>query len=176
MEEQGEQGVLDGSERRATTGCHCSLLFLTAEKAGILHNELADAWGRWIEDLGPWEWFVTLTFRDPSPGPTQYTKPGWARAKSAWRDFTKFVDPPLGGLRWVRAFEEQPWRGVPHVHALVAGMNTRQFKPVSGFLWKRYGFCRILEYDRELGAQFYLTKYVTKELADFELSPHILGH
>lgn len=142
-----------------------------ATKAVSLNAELAQAWGGWLDALGPWEWFVTLTFRDPEPNLRTYTRPGWARAKHAWKDFTEFVEPPLGGLRWVRAFEVQKWRGVPHVHALVAGMSSRQFKPVSGFLWKRYGFCRILDYDRELGANYYLAKYVTKDLGDIEFSP-----
>ena len=34
--------------------------------------------------------------------------------------------------------------------------------------WKHYGMARVLEYDEQLGAQYYLCKYVTKELGDIE--------
>lgn len=138
-----------------------------------MNPELSSAWGNWISSLEDWKWFVTLTFRDPPAGPSGHNKPGWARAKSAWNSFEKFVEPPLGGLKYIRAMELQPWRGVPHIHALVAGMNTKEYKPVSSFLWNRFGFCRILDYDSELGANYYIAKYVTKELGDIVISPNI---
>jgi hypothetical protein len=38
--------------------------------------------------------------------------------------------------------------------------------------WKwwfdQYGFARILKYDEKLGAGYYLTKYVTKDLGDIQ--------
>ena len=38
--------------------------------------ELRDAWGTWISGLADWKWFVTLTFRDPTPRHgSNWTKP-----------------------------------------------------------------------------------------------------
>jgi len=128
------------------------------------------AWGDWLHDIGGWQWFVTLTLRDPKPSSGNWTRPGFAKANAAWDDFAGFVRPALGSLEWVRFFEMQKERGVPHVHGLVKGLDDTRFKPVSQRMWERYGFNRILEYDPNLGATHYITKYVVKELGDVRFS------
>jgi len=79
----------------------------------------------------------------------------------------------VGNLDWVRVFELQRDRGVPHIHALVGGLDSLRYGEVGRFMFERYGYTRILEYDPALGATYYLTKYVTKELGDIEFSPSI---
>jgi len=132
-----------------------------------MEPELLQAWGEWISGLAEWQWFVTMTFRDP--GLSTWTKPGWSFAKRAWREFLKRSQPGLGELAWVRVFEIQSWRGVPHIHALVGNVDpsVRRMDLVD-WSWKSFGMARILEYDAALGAQYYLCKYVTKELGDIE--------
>jgi hypothetical protein len=44
---------------------------------------------------------------------------------------------------------------------------------VSAWYWQNYGFIRVLEYNAELGAGYYLCKYVTKELGDIRFSPNL---
>lgn len=136
---------------------------------GSTKEELRQAWGDWLPSLAPWEWFVTMTLRDPAPNDRGWTKPGWASAKRAWNEFVGLARPPLGGLTWVRMFEVQGWRGVPHIHALVGNCDpsVRRLDLVD-WAWQRWGMTRVLEYDPSLGARFYLCKYVTKEVADIE--------
>ena len=132
------------------------------------------AWGDWLHDIGGWQWFVTLTLRDPKPSSGTWSRPGWAQANRAWEAFVLYVRPPVGHLQWVRLFEMQSGRGVPHVHGLVKGLEDTRFKEVSAFMWERYGFNRILEYRPELGATHYITKYVVKDLGDVRFSDGFL--
>jgi hypothetical protein len=37
--------------------------------------------------------------------------------------------------------------------------------------YEHYGIARILPYQAELGARYYLGKYLTKEIADIQFSP-----
>lgn len=138
-----------------------------------MNQELSGAWGTWLSGLEEWQWFVTMTFRDPPATTPGYSKVGWAHAKSAWRTFEKLARPACGELLWARAMEIQPWRGVPHWHALVGGLDSTRYRDVSNSLWKNFGFCRILDFDPELGAGYYIAKYATKELGDIEFSPSI---
>jgi hypothetical protein len=132
------------------------------------HN-LKQAWGDWLSTLGKWQWFVTITLRDPAPNDVGWTKPGWAYAKKAWKDFISRAQPGLGQLQWVRVFELQHWRGVPHIHALVGNVDqsVRRMEMVD-WAYERYGITRVLEYNQDLGARFYLCKYLTKEIADID--------
>ncbi len=140
-----------------------------------MNQELADAYGEWFGGLAKWQWFVTLTFRDPEPNSRGWSRPGWAYAKRAWNEFTDVVRPAIGSLQYVRAFELQRWRGAPHIHALVAGMDNTQYKDVSSWYWRKYGFIRVLPYDADLGASYYIAKYVSKELGDFDFSLGTVG-
>lgn len=131
------------------------------------------AWGQWLSELFQWDWFVTMTFRDP-PVDTPWrlwTKPGWAYAKRAWRGFVQAAQPALGQLAWVRCFEIQRDRGVVHIHALVGNVDpsVRRMDMVD-WAWERYGISRVLEYDPGQGAGYYLSKYLAKDLADIEIS------
>jgi len=134
-------------------------------------EDIMQAWGSWLSGLAQWDWFVTLTFRDPPalPGRGTWTKPGFGYAKRAWDRFLAAIQPAIGDLPWVRCFEMQEWRGVPHIHALVAGVDpTIRRMDMVDWCWLNYGMARILPYDPGLGAAHYLCKYLSKELADVE--------
>lgn len=132
--------------------------------------ELKQEWGDFLAGLANWDWFVTLTLRNPdNPQFPLWTKPGWGTAKKAWRDFTSRARPALGRLQWVMMFELQKWRGVPHIHALVAGSDCRRMEMVD-WAWNRWGITRVLAYDPQRGARFYLCKYLTKDIADIDFS------
>ncbi len=134
---------------------------------------LKQAWGTWLSGLATWDWFLTLTFRDPPANNRNWTQPGWGYAKKAWGELTERVRPALGELYWFRAFEVQKWRGVPHIHALVGGLDNKRYAEVAAWYWQRYGFIRVLDYEPQLGAGFYVSKYVTKELGDIKVSPSL---
>lgn len=129
-------------------------------------GELKQAWGSWLSTLAEWDWWVTLTFRDPAPNKLGWSRPGWAYAKGGWDAFTRQLQPCLGYLQWARGFEIQKWRGAPHIHALVGGLDNLRYAETGLWWWKNYGMCHIEEYDKKLGAGYYLCKYVTKDLAD----------
>jgi len=132
-------------------------------------QDLKQVWGEWISGLAEWDWFVTMTFRDPRPSAGTWTKPGWGLAKKAWRNFLEVSTPAIDARQWVRCFEVQKWRGVPHIHALVAGVDpsVRRMDMVD-WCWREYGMARVLQYDPGLGAGYYLCKYLTKELGDID--------
>jgi hypothetical protein len=123
-----------------------------------------------LSTLADWQWFVTMTLRDPA-GHGTWTKPGWASAKRAWVEFVNRARPALGDLTWVRMFEMTRDRGVPHIHALVANTDaTVRRMDMVDWAWRWWGITRVLEYNHELGARFYLCKYITKDVADIEFA------
>jgi len=65
-------------------------------------------------------------------------------------------------------FELQKRRGVPHIHALVAGEGLPRRDEAWKWCFDNYGITRILPYDRKLGAGYYLCKYITKGVTDIE--------
>jgi hypothetical protein len=146
---------------------------------------LKDAWGAWLTDLGDhaggWDWWVSLTFRDFERQGT-WTRPGWAFTSSAWDKWLlyiremQFQSCPLDDLphrkpiTWVRCREQQKGRGIDHFHALLAGVLDLRRDAAWSFWFRKYGIARILPYNRNLGAGYYLCKYVTKELGDIQFS------
>jgi len=110
-----------------------------------------------------------MTLRDPEPNSCGWDRPGWASAKRAWREFIKLSQPALGAVEWVRCFEVGKDRSVPHLHALVANVDpTVRRMSLVDWAWQRWGIARVLEYDPNLGAGFYLSKYLTKDISDIE--------
>ena len=116
----------------------------------------------WVDLLSRYRftWFTTLTFRDP---PKSY---------SAINHFNAFIrgiqhkeKVHIGyyvGLEFSKL-------GTVHLHALMGGLQgVRRDK---WWLWwyTRYGACRIEPYDCKLGASHYVTKYVTKRLAWYNI-------
>ena len=149
--------------------------------------QLRDAWGSWLIDLGDqvggWDWWVSLTFRDQQKGMYgHWNKAGWAYTGSAWCQWIKelelmqFQTCPLGeipareAISWVRCRETQKGRGIDHFHALLAGVSDLRRRDAWAWWFNDYGIARIVPYDRNLGAGHYLCKYVTKELGDIQFS------
>jgi hypothetical protein len=112
-----------------------------------------------------------MTLRNPPLNTRGWDRPGWASAKTAWRELVGLARPALGELATVRMFEIQKDRSVPHIHALVGNCDpTVRRMDLVDWAYQRWGITRVLEYNAELGARFYLCKYVTKQLSDVEFS------
>lgn len=126
------------------------------------------------DKIGGWDWFGTFTFRDRSEAEITrgWTKIGVKYADRAWDGFMGYLRAcrGLGDAFWVRGREYQHWRGVPHFHALIGGVDLLRRDEAWAWWFQRYGINRILPYDRTQGAGFYLCKYVTKELGDIQFS------
>jgi hypothetical protein len=142
-------------------------------------QELKQAWGSWLTEIGDriggWDWWATLTFRDCTDAEIArgWTKPGWRYTGGAWDALVREIEGQKGMFRttrWVRGREYQHWRGVPHFHALIGGVQDLRRMDLVDWWFQHYGIARILPYDRELGAGFYLCKYVTKDLGDIQFS------
>jgi len=78
---------------------------------------------------------------------------------------------------WVASMEYQKYRGVPHWHMLMGGLgDERRMGNWVDWWHERYGIARIEPYNAELGARYYLGKYLTKEVADIQYSTQLRGN
>ncbi|MEO5925708.1 MAG: hypothetical protein ABIR70_17960 [Bryobacteraceae bacterium] len=126
-----------------------------------MKSELAEAWGSFLAGY-PWDWFLTLTFREPA---------GTFRAHRLFQRFAADVEKAANvSTGWFRADECGNVNGRLHMHALMLNVGH-----LPRLYWmnewdKRAGFARILPFDPSKGAAFYCSKYVTKDLGDYDFS------
>lgn len=126
----------------------------------------------WGEHLGryPWDHFLTLTFRRESI-------PDFARR--SWLSYTRRVEQLAGmPLTWFYGTEYGAL-GRLHLHALtlntgqlsIAQLHREWFQPPP----QSRGLTKIAVYSPLLGAAHYVAKYVTKDLADYDVSDRLEG-
>lgn len=140
-------------------------------------NPLTDALGKWLSELHqqfPWDWFATFTFARKEI--TEFGAQYWLRRY--------LEDAAAAGAAKPYAFradEYGPLYGRYHMHALVGNVSHLQiycgtWLPMGD--WGRpccwlhrwpCGIARIFPYDPRRGANYYLSKYVVKALANWEL-------
>lgn len=123
---------------------------------------LRTAWAELLEGI-PWDHYATLTFRQSS-GPN-----------FAWRAFRRWIrrlertaELPV---IWFVGFEDGNLLGRLHLHALVGNTDVLSEETLTE-AWTA-GFSRIERFQPGLGAAHYVTKYVTKDLLDYDISPNI---
>src|SRR5437867_11383675 len=141
--------------------------------AATQQKEVLDAWGNWLADLAPWDWFVTLTYRSVGDGQYDRSPHSLWWYERAWTEFVRELSLPVRNVRWVRAWESHKWRPEPHLHALIAGVADLQRRDAWRWWWDRYGVNRILPYAPDRGAARYIAKYVVKELGDIRFSDNL---
>jgi hypothetical protein len=139
----------------------------------VSDSELKDVFGQWLGQLAPWDMFSTWTFSRPVQlGGAMF----WARKHLRWLE--KVAEQPIYGFLGV---ERGDTGGLLHLHALLG--NLGHLRPYCGRRlapgqWARSccmvhawpcGLARVLPYDPNLGARFYVSKYITKHLAEWEL-------
>lgn len=135
--------------------------------------ELKQVMGEWLSQLAPWDVFSTWTFsRLVQVSGAMY----WARRHLGWLE--KKAQQPLYAFI---AAERGETGGLLHLHGLVG--NVGHLRAYCGVrlpagTWGRdccqvhawpAGYARVLPYDAQLGAAHYVSKYVTKQLAEWEL-------
>lgn len=126
----------------------------------MMRRQLSEAWGQFLSQF-PWDWFVTLTFREPVPS---------FRAYRMFRRFVADIERAAGlPIAWFLVFEYGARNGRLHIHALMS--NTAH---LSRLWWldewnRRAGYARILPFDCRRGAVYYCAKYVTKGIGEWEL-------
>lgn len=143
---------------------------------GISRDSLKGAMGEWLEGMADWDWYATLTFRDPQdPRFPNWSQVGWNSAQTALRHFNSaLVDATGSNPLWVGCMELQS-RGVPHWHMLVGNVSDQRRMSWVDWWYEHYGIARVLPYDRQLGARYYLGKYLTKRLSDIRFSPALMA-
>lgn len=122
-------------------------------------SEIITGFANWIEPF-PWQWFATLTFAKSVHSIT---------AKKLFTNFIRRIDKKA---IYVLVVEWSKYkRSLVHIHSLIG--NSKEFNPDEATrCWqKQYGINKIESYKKELGARYYLGKYLTMDLDwDFELS------
>jgi len=129
---------------------------------------LKQAWGRHLVRY-PWTHFATLTFRQESV--QDY-------ARRQFGSFVRRVEREIGGSTYWFYGTEFGNLGRLHLHALL-GRTESLPREVLEKLWL-CGHSRFRDYDPKIGADkgdgitgaaYYVTKYITKDLADYDVSP-----
>jgi len=167
--------------------------------AKVVTPPMQSAWLSLIKKYEPYDWFVTLTFRDP------------VHKDLADRRFKRWIIhinralyggnfvKKKKGVTWFKAMERQK-RGVLHFHCLIGspdmyrlkrknfnkawetncGLPTSKFRVDHGRFdkilaepdsldWLSNGFAMIYKYDPSKGADYYCSKYVTKGYDNLDL-------
>jgi hypothetical protein len=125
-----------------------------------MEHQLSEAWGDFLSQY-QWEWFMTLTFREPVPS---------YRAYRLFRRYVADIRRAAGiPIAWFMVFEHGAGTGRLHIHALL--LNVAH---LSRLWWMdewdhRAGWARILPFDHRRGAAYYCAKYVTKGGGEWDL-------
>lgn len=131
---------------------------------------LREAWVGLL-DGHDWDHFITLTFASAASNPRAQVHPDYAH-----RSFDSFISRlerrAHRPVAWFRGDELGPQTGRLHFHALLQGTSGLLHRTVAE-CWPQ-GHAWVRRYDPELGAAHYVTKYVTKERADYNLSRRLV--
>ena len=146
----------------------------TAQKlpsASSIKVELKEAWVEFIKRFEPYEWYVTLTFKEPKHPEA---------ADKAFIRWIRYINECLYGRRYrerkkgvtyVKCMEYQK-RDVIHFHCLISDPHLKKLKRLDFMeAWETdcyrskelvNGYARIFQYDATRGAVNYCSKYVLK--------------
>lgn len=125
-----------------------------------LRQELAG----WVGGY-PWEIWFTGTFR-----PERCYK-DTIKTKAAFNKYIRVLSETFNRheIQYFLAVERFKCGFETHCHALIAGVGGVRYREL-GEVWRGlYGRETVEGYQPNKGADFYLTKYVTKELCDWDL-------
>jgi len=120
-----------------------------------MQEDIKEAFGEWLSRY-PWDWWATFTFRRPLANPIL-----------AKKHFESFMGPYKDVFYFV-AVERFFMKDDCHLHALLGNCSDLSAKEFWAGWYKKYGRCRTEAYNAGLGARFYLFKYVTKDLFDWD--------
>jgi hypothetical protein len=122
---------------------------------------IATAWGEWLS-VFPWDAWGTLTF-----AAGEFTHEAASRA---WARFARHVSTEAPIATWFVGHEVGA-RGRLHLHCLLGQLTGDGADRSKLWEWwfKRYGRAQVAGYDPEKGAAHYVAKYVTKELAHYDI-------
>lgn len=107
--------------------------------------------GNWVASLADWQVISHLTF-------------SWeASIWSAQRAYEKFMRLEMWGVSYFYALEQNPCRDGFHVHALWCDCKNKKRSIIWQKWFERYGRNRIEPVNSQTDVTDYVSKYVTKE-------------
>jgi len=132
-------------------------------------GEMVESLGKWLCGWD-WEWWVSLTFH--------YDKVGIIWSCKRWQKWIQRLRKQIGHrVEFVRVTEYQ-LRDAIHFHALM--LNTDGYMRLRARdLWcndMKNGYARVLPYDPNKGAGYYISKYIVKEFGDIQFSRNLLKY
>jgi hypothetical protein len=117
----------------------------------------ADELGDWLDSMD-WHYWATWTFRDKRS------------ARSIRRAVEAHIDR-IGASRAFWGIESGKVNGRLHAHGLL--YFSRQIPPQAEAIWRdwhqRHGRAHVDKYKDDCGAAHYLSEYVTKDIADYDI-------
>ena len=118
----------------------------------------------WV-DRYDWQMWFTGTF-NPEKSYRDTIK-----TKRAFKMFLKDLKDNYGKnqIEFFLAVERFRHGDFTHCHALLNGLDGLTYRQIGETWRKRYGREQVERYDQGKGANYYLTKYVMKDLCDWEL-------
>lgn len=145
-------------------------------------TDYREVFGDWLSQYA-WTHWGTFTFRpyvprlSPGLAPPRFTPsqagPPIHFAHREWQRYVRRLERNLHRpIWWFRGDELGERLGRLHFHALIGG--AMDYPPqVLAELWTS-GFSKIVTYDPEKSAAYYVTKYVVKGLADWDVSARLV--
>lgn len=156
--------------------------------SGFVKVDLKEGWVEFIKRFEPYEWYVTLTFKDPKHPEA---------ADKAFKRWIIYINECLygrhyrdkkKGVTYFKCMEYQK-RDVVHFHCLIGDPHLYKLKRLTFMqAWEHdcsssnvvvNGYARVLKYDARGGAVNYCSKYVMKDgEIDLYISPeqmHLLN-
>jgi len=129
-----------------------------------LNRKMRDEMAKWLEQFG-WEMWCTGTFKpDQSYIDTIKTKNAFYRFIN---DLTRKYNKT--DIEYMLAIERFKSGDFTHCHFLINGGEGLTYRQVGETWFDRYGRVKIEGYQKDKGANYYLTKYITKDLCDWDL-------
>lgn len=149
-------------------------------------KQISQEMSEWLNKFN-WDWYCTLTFRFQVKDPIN-AKKYFHRflASMSWEWFQKVNQATKlsnknkeyfilrynlmdNDISYFVAVERFKGNFGTHLHCLLSGVNDIKYVDAGQIWFQKYGFATIEKYLSELGANYYLTKYITKELCDWDI-------
>lgn len=128
---------------------------------------MRDQMAAWVDQFDWQFWFTGTFLPDQSYRDTIKTKRAFGRFAGDLRKNYKKNE-----IEYFLAVERFKHGEFTHVHALLNGLDGLSYRQI-GEAWRdRYGREQVETYQKDKGANFYLTKYITKDFCDWDL--HII--
>jgi hypothetical protein len=155
------------------------------EEHGVTHISvisrkiLGQYWAKFISNTSfHWKWYGHFTFRDfPHPESANKIWMKWVHILNRKCHGNRYWNRKGSGITWVRSTEYQG-RGSLHYHAIMGNLKNDIDRFEFMRIWEHFaGFARIYVYDRDGGAEDYLSKssYVFKQ-GEIDISDTVESH